>query len=76
MSVRRGPLPRAISARRQLLDDLALLVNRSPGGELSARRRVLLLVSALALVLFIGSTVMLVRHGMTEGFQHRYDFER
>ena len=45
------------SGRRQLLDDLALLVNRSPGGELSARRRVLLLVSALPLVLFIGSTV-------------------
>lgn len=62
-------------ARHQLADDLAVLTGGSAQGEVSRRRRLLLILGAVALVVLVGSIVMLVLHGMAEGPEHGYDFE-
>jgi hypothetical protein len=62
-------------ARQQLVDDVGVLTGRSPVGELSGRRRLVLVLGALALVVLIVSMVVLTLHGMVEGHEYGYEFD-
>jgi hypothetical protein len=57
-------------ARQQLADDLAALTGRG-GGSVSRRRRAVLAIAALAMLLFLVSTVFLALHGVVgDGPEH------
>ena len=62
--------------RQQLVDDIAVLTGRSPNSGLSTRRRLMLALCAVALCVAVVSTVLLVVHGMVDGPEHGYEFER
>jgi hypothetical protein len=66
-----APSPRPVgwavvfaTARRQILDDLAVLLGRAPG---SRARRVGTLVVVLAVLLFLASAAFLMLHGIVAG---------
>src|SRR4051794_24272720 len=73
---RAGWAPVFALARQQLMDDIGVLIGRSPVGELSRRRRLVLVLGVLALVVFIVSMVVLTLHGMVEGHEHGYELDR